>query len=317
VSAIGAEKPDCILAISPPIQTGISAGLLGAAWRTPVCLHVKDLPLEAAQGVGLMGPGRLLRAGRALEWLAYRSADHVVLLDEIFGANLESHRVPQSKSSVIPNWVDVSEFECGERDTALRQICGASSTDHLILHTGNMGEKQQLVNVVEAADRLRHCTRFRFALVGDGIQRQLVQDAIVSRRLDNIRVVPLQPPASYGRLLASADLLVVNQAANVIDSVVPHKLLSYMAAGRPVVAAVHPESVAARLLRAAGCGRIVPPQDPDALARAFEQLAVDASHSVMLGLKGREYVKQHFDRRQLLDRWETLLCWLSTRRLSR
>jgi colanic acid biosynthesis glycosyl transferase WcaI len=306
-SALGVRRPDCILAISPPIQLGISAALLAAAWRTRACLYVKDLPLEAAQNVGMMRTGQLLRLGLALERLAYRGIDHIVLLDEIFRANVDAHGVAGSKVSVIPNWVDLQRLGASDPDPELREELGASPTDCLVLHTGNMGEKQDLVNVVEAAARLRDSTTYRFALIGDGMQRQLVEDAIARRRLDNIRVVPLQPAASYGRLLASADVLVLNQGANVIDSVAPHKLLSYMAAGRPVVAAVNAGSVAARLVQAAGCGVLTPPNEPDSLAEAIRGLADSTARRLMLGREGRAYVEQRFDRRRLLDRWEALL----------
>jgi colanic acid biosynthesis glycosyl transferase WcaI len=305
-NSAGLPRPDCVVAVSPPVQIAATAAILARRWGTRLCLLVKDLPLEAAVGVGMMEAGRALRLGLALERWAYTLVDRVVVIDEVFKANLIAKGVQPTRISVIPNWVDLDHVQPRSAEPDVRALLGASADDTLVLHTGSIGEKQDLVNVVEAAHLLRD-RRFRFAFIGDGSQRSLVERAIHDRMLQSVRILPLQPPGLYPRLLASADLLMLNQRASVIDSVAPHKLLSYMAAGRPIVAAVNRDSVAARLVEDAGCGVVVQPEDPRALADSIESLRAAPDRGEALGRTGRAFVERTSDRRLLMGAWERLL----------
>jgi len=86
--------------------------------------------------------------------------------------------------------------------------------------------------------------------------------------------------------------------------VIPSKLLTYMAAGRPVVAAVTPTSEAAQCITRAGCGVVVCPEDPTALAQAIRGLQADPALASSLGRRGRSFAKQNFASNRILERFE-------------
>ena len=128
----------------------------------------------------------------------------------------------------------------------MRRRLGAEMGDFLLLHTGNMGEKQGVESALLAAGRAGAEARLRLAFVGDGSDRSRLESACGRQRDSECAVsARLQPAAVFPQLLGCADALLLHQRANVIDSVAPSKLLSYMAAGRPVIAAVHSNSEAA------------------------------------------------------------------------
>src|SRR5439155_11840400 len=103
------------------------------------------------------------------------------------------------------------------------------------------------------------------------------------------------------------DILVLAQRGLVVDSVAPSKLLSYMASAKPVVAAVNQFSEAARVVREAGCGVVVPPEDAPALADAVRRLRSRPEWGASLGAAGRSYVAAHFSRTAVITRWLDLL----------
>src|SRR5712664_2065891 len=138
----------------------------------------------------------------------------------------------------------------------------------LLFDRGNMGEKQDLMNVVRAAEMSQEEPALLWLLVGHGEERAKIQEEIARRRLTNIRLLPLQPADGLAEMYSSADALILNQQAAMRDAVIPSKLLTYMAAGRAVLAAVSETSEAAQQIRRAKCGLLVPPETPKALVAA-------------------------------------------------
>jgi glycosyltransferase involved in cell wall biosynthesis len=176
-----------------------------------------------------------------------------------------------------------------------------------------MGLKQDLTNVVEAARRARDREGDErpivWVLVGDGEMRgRLVQLAKQHDLDDAVRLLPFQPDDSVSQMLAAADILLLNQRASVKDTVIPSKLLIYMAAGRPVLAAVNSASQGADILREANGGMLVAPEDPLALVRGVEAL-INAGPEPLaaMGARNRAYAEQHFDQRTILAEHESLI----------
>ena len=109
-------------------------------------------------------------------------------------------------------------------------------------------------------------------------------------------------------MFAAADVLLLNQLASVKDTVVPSKLLTYMAAGRPVLAAVSSSSQGAEILREANGGMLVAPDDPLALVLGAEALMSAGPLALAaMGARNRAYAEKHFDQRKILAEHESLI----------
>ncbi|MDQ6666069.1 MAG: glycosyltransferase, partial [Acidobacteriota bacterium] len=160
---------------------------------------------------------------------------------------------------------------------------------------------------IEAAGRLR------LVFVGGGNCAHAIRAE--ARRLDVKRVVFLAtaPHADYVNLLRTADLLVINQAGAVLDALIPSKLLTYLLAGKPVVAAVNLESETAKFIQRSGCGLITGPDCPAALASAILQLKNDPAGRVRMGAAGAAFVRAHCDKTVLLDRFAAVLMQMAFR----
>ncbi|HSR22673.1 MAG TPA: glycosyltransferase family 4 protein [Candidatus Eisenbacteria bacterium] len=308
-SGLGGRRPDLVLCVSPPVQAALAGAILVRSWRerVPLLLLVKDLPLQAALSVGMMRPGATYRAGEWLERRAYALADRIVVINERFERRLLGQGVPRGKVVVIPDWADLERSRPRPPEPDMRRLLGGGDGEFVVLHAGSMGEKQSLGTAVLAARLAGRDARVRLALVGDGSQRRVLERLAKEDGEAPVRLLPLQPEAEFPRLLAAADALLLHQRADVVDSVAPSKLLSYMAAGRPVLAAVSPDSVAADLVRRAGCGVIVRPEDPPALAAAMQGLGSDAEGRDRMGARGRRFVERNFERGSILARWEALV----------
>jgi colanic acid biosynthesis glycosyl transferase WcaI len=257
----------------------------------------------------MLNDGVPFRVGRWLEHLAYKVADHIVVISSAFATHIQSAGVDASKITEISNWADLESIKPGGRDQRMRERLGAGPGDFLVVYTGNMGAKQDLLNVVVAANKLGQDKRIKIALIGDGQERSKIAEDIFARHLDNIRLLPLQASHEFSTVLTAADLLLINQAPRVVDSVLPSKLMAYMASGRPIVAAVHRDSTTADLVLRAECGLVTEPGRPDALAATIRSLVSESQDGTLyqMGQRARKYVEQHFQRRSVLDKWDSLL----------
>ena len=105
-------------------------------------------------------------------------------------------------------------------------------------------------------------------------------------------------------MYSAADVLLLSQKAAVKGAVIPSKLLTYMSAGRPLVAAVNHESETARLIDRAECGLVVPPEDPAALVAAVCALQQGSSQMTGRGANGRAYAVEHFTKLRILEEYD-------------
>jgi colanic acid biosynthesis glycosyl transferase WcaI len=141
--------------------------------------------------------------------------------------------------------------------------------------------------VVAAARSLPEVT---FLVNGDGAARPALEAS--ARGLANIHFAGYIEPSRLGELLATGDVHVVPLRSGLGRVSVPSKTYSIMAAARPVVAAIDPDTAVPRLLAESGGGLAVGPDDPDAFVAAIEQVLADPDGARDMGRRGRDWVER-------------------------
>jgi len=149
------------------------------------------------------------------------------------------------------------------------------------LYSGNMGEKQGLEIVLEAATRLICEQDIKFVLCGDGAARQRLQQKYSD--LSNVLWLPLQPLERLNDLLNMANIHLLPQRSGAEDLVMPSKLTGMLASGRPVVATATAGSQIAEALL--GCGEVVEPDNIEHFTSAIVELARAAARCAGIGCK--------------------------------
>jgi colanic acid biosynthesis glycosyl transferase WcaI len=307
---------DVVVAVSPPLQGGLAGCMLAALKRAPLVLDIHDLVPDLAIAVGMMKEGWAARAARVLERFVYRHSDGIVVISEEFSTNLFAKDVPQSKITYLPLWVDSQSITPQERNGPFRNANNIDPSKTVALYTGNHGAKQALENILEAALLLRSHDDLLFLFVGDGFEKKRLQAMAERLSLNNVRFLPLvpeNPKELLPQMLAAGDILLLNQSAGVVDTVIPSKLFTYMASGRPIIAAVNSTSQAANAVRRASSGIAVPAEQPAALAEAILALKQDTALATRFGSQGRRFVVENCDRNQILGRYEDIFLAFANR----
>ena len=299
----------CDLVIYVGAQPCLAMLARGVAWlaQVPYGVNINDIASEAARDVGIVGKGTLLRMMRWFEFTAYRGAGGGVVLCRAFKELLEKEKCCRGNIAIVRSPIDIETVGPQAVPADLRKKLGIFEGDFVVMFSGSMGIKQGMENVVQAARiAANRGSRAKWLLIGDGEVRQRVEAMISELGLKGtVFRIPFQPVDLVGPTLNAAQVLLLNQLASVKDTVIPSKLLTYMAAGRAVLAAVNPNSQGAEILRESGGGVLVAPGDPVALAEGILSLENDLGKLGVMGTANRAYAVEHFDQRRILSELES------------
>jgi colanic acid biosynthesis glycosyl transferase WcaI len=280
------RRCDAVIAMSPPLTLGLTGWLVGLSHRCGVIFNVQDVFPDAAERSGAVTNRRILTLARWLERITYRSARAVTVLSSDLADNVAAKMPPRHRQRVrtIPNFVDTDAIVPGDRLTSYRRELGIGD-EPVVMYAGNVGFSQPFELMIEAARRLPQVT---FVINGDGAAAHVIDDAAAS--LPNLWRVGYQPADRLSEVLASADLHVVILKAGLGAVSVPSKTYSVLAAGRPVLASIDPQTEIPRLLQRADAGVSVPPDDVEAFIEAIADLVAEPPRCQAMGERGRALV---------------------------
>ena len=303
--------PDVVVVVSPPLLLGAAAWAFGRLWagRTvPYIFHVQDLQPDAAVGLGMVKPGRFTRVLYALEHFVYQHAARVSGISEGMLRAFAEKGVPAARRVLFPNPIEFPDPAGLPPRGRWRARQGFAADDFLAVYAGNLGVKQGLEVLVEAAGRVRAGGRLRIVLVGGGAQRDRLADALVLRPgAANVRLLPLQDDAAYREMMVDTDLCLITQQSGTGQFFFPSKLLSALSFARPVLAVADADSELAHAVTEGGFGVVVPPGDPVGLAAALDAFTErPAKTRAELGRAGRRY-GERFERERVLGGFEAVL----------
>ena len=288
---------DLIWGTSPPIFQGITAWALARLKRIPFLFEVRDLWPAFAISVGVLTNGILIGASEWLERFLYCAADLTMVNSPGYIAHVQNKGA--RRVELVPNGADAGMFDPARSGQSFRESHHLKDK-FVILYAGAHGMSNDLGVVLETADILRGEKNIEIVFLGDGKKKNELQEQAEKMRLENVLFLPSVPKNEMADALAASDAcLAILKPIEWYKATYPNKVFDYMAAGRPIVLAI--DGVIREVVDAAECGIFVEPGDAAALAKAIKVLAADLARSREMGLSGRRYIEEHFDRTLLAE----------------
>src|SRR5438477_5070154 len=299
-----AGPTDVIFVESPPLLIGFGALAFHWVKRAPYIFNVSDIWPQSAVELGALRNRFAIRLAEALELYLYPHAARVTAVTPGMVDRLAARGIPREKLFLLTNGVDTSVYTPAAPDHELARRLGIDG-HKVFLYAGTHGMAQGLDVILDAA-KMTTNTDVLYVLAGEGAEK----DALVARAaklgLANVRFIPNQPKAVMPALLNLAYATIIPlKRLDLFKSALPSKMFESMASARPIVAALWGE--AATLVEAAGCGVVVEPEDAAAIHAAVEKLAADPELTRQLGESGRRYAIEHFERKDIAQRFMELL----------
>lgn len=308
VCGLASQKWDAVFYIGAQPSIAMLARGIAAVKGIPYVIEITDLAAQAASDLGVVRSSLIRKVLLLFEHAAYRKAAGAMVLHPSYRDALVRQGFPGTRIRVIMSPVDLKVIRPLEGGGDFRSMVGLRPADFVVLHSGSMGIKQGLLNVVEAARLLRdHEVGVKWVLVGDGEERPVIRAAIERYGLAaSVLLLPFRPEAEMSDMFAGADVLLLNQLQSQ-DKIMASKFLAYMAAGKAVLASVNASSPAAEVLDDSGGGVIVPAENPQALADAVQRLRSSPEQLEEMGRRNRSYAESHFEQGVILDSQERFL----------
>lgn len=290
-------RPQVIFNVQPTLATSLVAYILANLTKAAFWLHVQDIEVAAASKLRMV-PKFVLRWAERFERRVYWRASKMSTISESMAEKLRQRGSPE-KLEIFPNWVDTNTIIPQESSTYRKEL-GISDDMFVALYSGNMGEKQGLEIILEAARSLRKHPNILLLLAGEGsLRAELVEAA---KNLPNVRFLPLQPAERMSDFLALGDVHLVPQRAGVGDLVMPSKMTAILSAGRPSIVTAFPNDELA--LIGDQCGISILPGDVAGFANAIRYLAQEPDDCKQLGRQARQYALDNLDSVKILGQME-------------
>ena len=239
---------------------------------------------------------------KSTEGRLLRESDAIVAITEDFRPALREFGVAPDRCYVIENW-GVLENSTDEPKTWARQH--SLGDRPIMLYTGTLSMKHNPAILVRLAQKFEE--RAYVVVVSQGAGAAWLTQAINTHNLANLVVLPYQDPVQLPAMYASAEVLLVLLTEDAGQFSVPSKILTYLCAKRPVLAAIPAENLAARILEASGAGFVTAPNDHTDFIQKAEILLSAPELCKTMGEKAEAWAAANFEIGRITDRFEHVI----------
>jgi colanic acid biosynthesis glycosyl transferase WcaI len=297
------KKPDVVITIEPPILSAPVA-LFGAKISgAKSVMHIQDLEIDAAVATGQVKANRLVKMALVIERYLLNRFSIVSTISHSMINRLKSKGVNNDSIVYFPNWVDTKKIKPEKTKSTYREILNIRDNTFVVLYSGNIGRKQGLDILLEAAKKLKQYKKILFVVSGEGVGK----DEFVAKadQLNNVMCLPLQPEDELSEFLNLADVHVLPMLEGTDELVMPSKLGNMLSSGRPVIVTANEHSEIASFVK--GAGIIVPFGDVDKIVESIELLENRPEMKNEFGEQARRTAITNLEKEVVLSRAETAL----------
>ena len=296
------NKPDLIFLVQPTLFCSPATLLFSKLFGVKTVMHIQDFEVDAMFGLGMVSEGKVARIVRRTESWLMKKFDVVSSISYSMLENAERKGVDKSKLLFFPNWADTS-FVTPETDgSGLRKDWGFAETDKVVLYAGNIGQKQGLEIVIEAAKSFEDDKSVKFVFVGAGAYVDTLQELANASNLENVIFKPLQDWEDVPAMLSMADVHLVVQKKGAADAVLPSKLTNILSAGGHALVTAEASTELGKIEQANPdiYTRVEPENTKDFIAGLKTVLVKDTSKPNVIA---RNYALKNLDINNIIERF--------------
>ncbi len=293
------QKCDIVISIVPFTSATLLGLIQKRRFKAKSWIHIQDFEFDAAFQSGLTTAGEqkggiVYSLLMAIEKSLFSRADMVSTISHMMLEKLKDKTT--APTYFLPNWIDDKKID----PAFAKAHPHLNSSKFKILYSGNIGDKQDWSFFMRLLHKLDFSI-YEVILVGDGAMRAQIEKDIIP--YNGVKLHPPVPYEELSDLLCSADVHVLFQKPEVVDTVMPSKILGMMASSKPSIITGHPKSEVAQAMTISEGGYYSSDTEIDTVIMQLDTLSQNKDLAMEMGSKARTYVISHFAKNQILSRF--------------
>ncbi|MEI6336670.1 MAG: glycosyltransferase WbuB [Methylococcaceae bacterium] len=307
-------KPDIVICIQPTLFCVPATVLFCKLRGSKSLLHIQDFELDAMLGLGLYKAGVAARIFGYIERWLMRRFDAISTISYSMVQKAKYKTRQPEKIFYFPNWVDTNFLTPNADQTLFRKRWDISKSTRVILYSGNIGKKQGLEIILQAADQLREEPDLLFLLIGTGAAQEALVRQAEQMQLPNLRFYPLQSYNDLPALMALADIHLVVQKKGAADSFLPSKLTTILAVGGECVITTEAHTELGLLCQEhPGIARCIEPENANILTETLREMLLNLPLKApgIYNKVAHQFALSHLKKDPILNRLASLLAQVS------
>lgn len=298
-------KQDVVITESPPLFLGFSGFIISRLKRAKYVFNVSDLWPESAIKLGVLNSSFLIKLSTWLEGFSYRKSHLITGQTMGIVDSIKSRGFGDDKVHLITNGIDPELFRPENRSEKIRKEFNIDGR-FAVCYAGIHGLAQGLETIIEAARELKEHKDIVFVFVGEGPEKEKLINMKNEYNLDNVQFFPMQPKKNMPGIVASMDAAVIPlKKLDLFKGALPSKMFETLACETPIILSV--EGEAEELIKKAGAGICVEPENHIQIKDAVLKLYNDADLRKTLGQNGRKFVQENYSRYNITKKFEYLI----------
>lgn len=286
-----------------PVMQARPAVAFAKRTGTPLLHYVVDIWPECLLAGGIKKGSAIYNHYAKVSRGIYAEADRLAVTSPLFVDYLSNLMGRPVQAALLPQYAE----EAFSQDAGAALPEGYDPSRFNVTFAGNVGAAQSVQTLVRAAALLKGDARFAFHVVGSGSELAACKALAEGLAAENITFHGRHDISEMPAYYAASDAMAATFSSDeMLAWTLPRKIQSYMAAGKPVVAAIGGETE--RVVKESDCGICCAAEDAEGLAKACRQLAdMEARERTEMGERGRAYCELHFSKRRFIETLESEL----------
>ncbi len=300
---------DLVLYSTPPITLVAPIRYIKKRDGAKTYLMLKDIFPQNAVDIGMMTTGGikgiLYRSFRAKESKLYALSDKIGCMspancDYVLRHNPE---IAPERVELFPNCVEICDMSVSaEERTALRSKYGIPLDKKVFVYGGNLGKPQGIPFLIECLKAQQTNPDAFFLVVGSGTEYAKIDAYMQQCGASNMKLMQHLPKEDYDRMVAACDIGMIFLDHRFTIPNFPSRLLAYMQAGIPVLAATDPNTDIGKVIVEGGFGWWCESNDVQAFSALVESICASDNAGERAVIK--DYLYEHYDATKL---WKKII----------
>ncbi len=304
IASLKIPKQDIIIVASPPLFVPLIGIVVKQKQHTPLVLDITDIWPESANATGFMKKGWIFKLAEHFELFIYKHCDYFVPSGPGEKQHLIQKGIKENKIHLSPNATDTNIFVNIESDDIVKQY--NLNNKYVVGYAGLLGFAQNPIIIIETAREFQNYKNIIFFIVGEGGMKIEMEQLADKYKLNNVIFVGEKPRKEIPYYINTFSCcLIPYKNTSLFTRTIPSKLFDYLAAGKPVI--INLEGYASQIITTANAGLVAQPDNSIDLAKQILYLHNNIEIAKQMGINGRKYVEQYYDREKLLKELELFL----------